>query len=612
MTSSHQSGGDIDARWALIAAILIWLICTAVIVVTSWSNIHLGTFNDPDDALRLVEVRDWLAGQSWFDVSQYRSQPPLGASMHWSRLVDLPLAGVIAIASRFLPRACAEQVSLVTVPLAMLAFLYAILYRLTVELSGRRVTGVMALALVSLSIGTLLQFYPTRIDHHGWQILLGALGVLMLVQAIKGRRHGAMLAGAVMALALTIAIEGLPLAVAIGGAFAVLYWRHGQSASILLAYLLSLTVGAALLPFVMLGWPAASVVWCDALSPAYLWPMVTAVFLLAASLRLIPQGSGMARLATLAIAGAGAALVFRLSTPLCAAGPFASLDPLVYRLWYLNVEEGLPLWMQTSDVMVILLTPSILGIIAALWAIRLDDPRRRDLWIAMLVVQGITCLVSIAVMRAMGLAHLIALPGCAWLILLLFQRAQSLSTPLGRVVASVLCVLAAPIGMEALLVAILPNVGKAEPDHSGARHSQCLSPATLHGLAAIPPTILFAPLDISSHLLAFTRHSVVSTGHHRARVGMKAVISGFIAAPDQARPIIARTGASYVALCAGENEVQTYARLYPASLAANLLKGRSPGWLQRVPMRPGESIQVYRILPPVQVGVKRIATPFMQ
>src|SRR3954465_13680196 len=51
---------------------------------------------DNDDAMRLVEVRDFLTGQGWFDTVQHRYLPPAGASMHWSRFVDAPIALLIA------------------------------------------------------------------------------------------------------------------------------------------------------------------------------------------------------------------------------------------------------------------------------------------------------------------------------------------------------------------------------------------------------------------------------------------------------------------------------------------------------------------------------------
>ena len=51
-----------------------------------------------DDAMRLVEVRDLIGGQGWFDLFQYRMDPPSGLSMHWSRVIDAPLAGADPVA----------------------------------------------------------------------------------------------------------------------------------------------------------------------------------------------------------------------------------------------------------------------------------------------------------------------------------------------------------------------------------------------------------------------------------------------------------------------------------------------------------------------------------
>src|SRR5882724_5758258 len=56
----------------------------------------LGAANgDNDSLLRLVEIRDLIGGQAWFDLHQYRMGPPGGFVMHWSRLVDAPIAAVI-------------------------------------------------------------------------------------------------------------------------------------------------------------------------------------------------------------------------------------------------------------------------------------------------------------------------------------------------------------------------------------------------------------------------------------------------------------------------------------------------------------------------------------
>ena len=46
--------------------------------------------------MRAVEVRDFLNGQGWFDLVQHRLSPDHPFAMHWSRLADLPLAGLDA------------------------------------------------------------------------------------------------------------------------------------------------------------------------------------------------------------------------------------------------------------------------------------------------------------------------------------------------------------------------------------------------------------------------------------------------------------------------------------------------------------------------------------
>src|SRR5262245_55540202 len=47
---------------------------------------------DPDDYMRLNEVINWLHGQGWYDLSHPRMAPGAHTVLHWSRLVDLPIA----------------------------------------------------------------------------------------------------------------------------------------------------------------------------------------------------------------------------------------------------------------------------------------------------------------------------------------------------------------------------------------------------------------------------------------------------------------------------------------------------------------------------------------
>src|SRR4051812_18336206 len=95
--------------------ILLLIVWAATVVSTLLTAQGLST----DDAMRLVEARDLMAGQDWFDPPQYRLPPPDGLRMHWSRLIDLPLAMLIRAGELLLPTARAEQVATVVWPAAL-------------------------------------------------------------------------------------------------------------------------------------------------------------------------------------------------------------------------------------------------------------------------------------------------------------------------------------------------------------------------------------------------------------------------------------------------------------------------------------------------------------
>src|SRR5271156_7111737 len=72
---------------------LLWL-AAVVALASPWLSRGVFDAMSTDDAMRLVEVRDLIGGQGWFDLFQYRLDPP-GTSMHWSRIIDGPLAALI-------------------------------------------------------------------------------------------------------------------------------------------------------------------------------------------------------------------------------------------------------------------------------------------------------------------------------------------------------------------------------------------------------------------------------------------------------------------------------------------------------------------------------------
>src|SRR5690348_1420704 len=81
----------IERRWIWIV-VAVWLLVSAWFMFQKWNDIRFFRLPDTDDNMRIMQVRALLHGQGWYDLRNYRMNPPFGASIHWSRLVDLPLA----------------------------------------------------------------------------------------------------------------------------------------------------------------------------------------------------------------------------------------------------------------------------------------------------------------------------------------------------------------------------------------------------------------------------------------------------------------------------------------------------------------------------------------
>src|SRR5260370_11311799 len=118
--SDFPAAADSSVPAAAIAAnpkIMIALLWAVVACTLAVPVIKDGVFDamSTDDAMRLVEVRDLISGQAWVDLAQHRLDPP-GVSMHWSRVLDSPLAALILLLRRLAVAAPAVAGSLKPFP----------------------------------------------------------------------------------------------------------------------------------------------------------------------------------------------------------------------------------------------------------------------------------------------------------------------------------------------------------------------------------------------------------------------------------------------------------------------------------------------------------------
>lgn len=585
------------AEWRLMTVASIFAATMCLIMIwLSWDKIISLGFRDPDDALRYVEVRDFLAGQSWFDVSQHRVNVPFGGPMHWSRIVDLPIAALMLLFRPLLGAGIADRLALAVVPL-LLASALCFMTALAVRRLGGTMLAIIATILIGMSMPTLAQFRPMRVDHHGWQILMSAIALWAAFD--PRQRRGGIIAGVAVAFWMHISSEGLPYAAMFGGVFALAFLRDQSAWPKLSAYMVSLTVGSAVLLIGTRGWPEAAKFYCDAISPVYLLPigMVTLCLL---GMRYVAGAEGwLQRAAAPAVAAIAGAAVYLSIGGQCRTGPFAALDPLVYKYWYLHVSEGRPFWEQTPLAIAVIVLPPLVGLAGMLLAIKREQ--RADLrfqWFQMLLLCGGAYAVSLLVMRAMSIAYVFALPGLATIILVFLPKAQALRTAPARMTATIALFAVTPLGLNAIAAIFLPGddpvAVKLDSSGKPVAEKPCLDLDKLSGLAALPRGTIMALLDQGPPILAYTHHNVIATGHHRNNLAMRDVMQSFIGPAAQARSIMARHKVSYVAYCPA-NEVENYVKLGPKGFMHMLEAGAPPDWLHPIPMRPGESIKVYRV-----------------
>lgn len=577
-------------RELLVRVSLAWAMIAALLLVTNLAAMRAVQFPDPDDMMRLMEVRDLLGGQGWFDVHQYRVDAIHGGvPMHWSRLVDIPLALVIGGLTPLMGAHAAEIAGSIIVPL--LTFFVALLLagRIAWRLLGDEATVFACLAM-ALSVPLVSQMRPLRIDHHGWQIVLALAAANGLMA--RNPRIGGWITGASLALWLSISIEGLPLAAAFCGIAALRWLRDAKERAWFVHTMQALAVTSLAAFAATRGWSDLAQ-HCDAISPLHL--AIFAGGALAVSLLArcepcprLPIIGGMALIAI------GAAASYRLAAPQCSGGGFAELDPLVRHFWYDGVSEGLPVWHQPITLALQIVIPPALGVWVSLKLAGQSREWLRRWWFDYAILLGAALAIAIFVARAGAVAGALAAVPLGWQIAEWLRAARRMKAPSRRVLAMGGIALAL---LPALPVTLLTMAMPARASGAAAmpRVSSCKVAQAARILNHMPAGEVLAPLDIGPSILYATGDRVVATGHHRGQRGMKAVIETFIGSSEAAHARLLARGTSYVALCPDLVEPARYMQAAPDGFMAQLVAGKAPAWLEPVDVPGQSSFKVWKV-----------------
>ncbi|QIG81441.1 hypothetical protein [Stakelama tenebrarum] len=539
-----------------------------------WSALSALALPDTDDGMRLQQIRDWLGGQAFGDLMQYRLGPD-GLIMHWSRIPDLVPAAIIALLTPLIGAHDAELTAVILWPAMLFAGALMLIGGIARALETQ---PAVAQVIAALAYPATTLFLPGRIDHHGLQILLLLIVALMLVRPMSWR--SAATAGLATAVSLAIGMETAPL-LAAAAAVLVLQWIAGArgAQARLGAWSVTLTLGfaagAALLR--TNGWTYPS---CDGFTET-LWRAAQGAAIVPLLLALIgfivPDSRSRA---ACAILGGLAALAFvHLTAPICLS-PYAGLDSMLNDIWLSNVAEAQPLFETDLTTAIGYAGIMVAGIGTSAWFARRDAR-----WLSLLALQIASLALACIQLRGAYAGAILAAPALAALVAAARRR-----------------------GTLRLILAWFASAGIAYPAMATALTSRpvsepvreapngCSLDGAIDALRDLPPSRILAPVDLSARALPATEHRFLAGPYHRNEAGNRALYRILTSKPLAGRAQFAALDISYLAYCEGSfGEVD--ARADRDSLLALLRHDAPPQWLQPV-SPPGAPLIILAVKQP--------------
>jgi hypothetical protein len=582
----------LDRHWKWVT-LLAWVILCVWFVYNRWDLIRTFGLVDTDDNMRISQVRALLHGQGWFDLRQYRLNPPFGANIHWSRLVDLPLAGLILLLRPLVGGAEAERIAVAIAP--MLPYL---LLLFGVALTARRLIHPAAYALAFIALfsagSTNGMFMPTRIDHHGWQLALLSLAIAGLADP-KRARGGATL-GLATALSLAIGLE-LIIYLAIAGVATVLFWIDDRDEKRrLAAYAVTLAGGTAL-GFLLFASYANRLAVCDALSPVWLSDALLGGALMFGLATLSPI-DWKRRLALAAGAAVIIAVFHAWMWPHCLSR-LEGVSPEVERLWLSHVREARPVFTHGWQVATLLVALPLTGAVG--WALLAWHNRGNRGLLRRTLAAAAPALAATLLLawqtRTAPAAQMLSIVGAIAFVWILAPLASAARRPIVRSLGFVGAVIVGLGAIVPLVMQVVPGKKQTPREIAISRANRlCNSMAAFKPVALQPKGMVFTFVDLGPRLITVTHHNSITGPYHRNGQQIADVMNAFRGSEAQAHALVAKYHSDYLLTCPNNSSTTIFLSEAPKGFYAQLERGHEPHWLARVKLPADSPFKMWKVI----------------
>lgn len=536
---------------ALVACVLACALAAAW-AWRDWANLSALRLPDADDMMRLQQIRDWIGGQSFADLTQYRLGDH-GVAMHWSRLADLVPTTIIVALQGAIGRHAAELVAVIVWPALLLAVAIGLTGRIARVVGGAQVAPpAMIVAAIAYPASTL--FVPGRIDHHNLQIVLLLVTTLMLVG--RGSMMAGLVAGIATSLSLVIGMEMMPL-LGVAGGLAVADWIVGgrEERDRLMGFGIALcaaTVACSII-FRPLAWAYPA---CDGFTAISARALMIGSFVPIGLALIGWDSSARTRFALALASGLALGATLAVSAPQCLS-PYGGVDPLLQTVWLTRVGEAQALFAAQPAVAIGYAGLAVAGLFAGFWQAWRGGARG---WWVLLALQLTTAAVMLLQLRGAYAGAILAAPALGALIV---AARRAGAVPLaGAWIGS--AGMLYPIAAQAMVPVVAPSAG-----------ASCSAPDLIAALGRLPAGRVMAPIDTGGPAIAMTRQRLIAGAYHRDGAGDLAMYAFYRATPDGARAIAANWRAEWVVACDGFPGVA-------APFSVDLNRGTAPVWLREV------------------------------
>ena len=552
-----------------------------------------------DDIMRLVEVRDLLNGQGWADPMQYRLGPDGGTLMHWSRLVDAPVAALIWLASPALPLEQAEMVAVVLWPLALAGMGLAFVMRAAREMSGD-IAGIFALVIGAGGFIASQKFDAGSLDHHNVQIVLVLVALVALLREKPTIKSGAS-AGIAVAVSLAIGFETI-VYIAIMAGYVALKWALSGARDEALGFSAGIALAMAGLAALLQPDLSLTVFKCDSFGPEL---VRIGLFAGAGFLLLVYLGGGFSRVwRLLATGGFGAAVIgfAYVFSPACLRNPYSGLYPEVASEWLARIGEvkGLFAYIAFNDGASA--GAAAVPVIAALMALKLAlDKKYRARALLLVALLGISYALAVYQVRGIYFLLIIAAVPMASIFGVLnnfFPDKKNSALGVAVFALFILSIPAIPTKMYKRFLVTPSDSYARRYEHEVTKPvGDCYSAKNLAPLASLPQGYVTGHSNIGAYVLEATPHRVMSANFHRNQDGLRNEIELARAPLPEAEKLLRQWGVDYVIFCDNFTGSLVLSENNEGGLWPRLYRGEAVGFLEPVERALDNAVHVLRVKP---------------